>query len=173
MNYIVNLLRTSTFEDYKLGLPQNDLELYFLEKNWLSEFKQKDYVCTELKGDIEIDYEDSIDIVHFNNLLLEFKKLAPDVKEKVKVIFQSMDNVNIDALQYSIENEDKYVLLPNSIPKEERVKYILEKVYKINNYDVFKDLISANDFIMQLFRKGYAYEIGDDILIKKNDMLER
>ena len=33
--------------------------------------------------------------------------------------------------------------------------------------------ISSNDFIMQLFRKGYAYEIGDDILIKKNDMLER
>ena len=171
MNFIVKILRTSDFTEYELGLPQNDIEEYFLTHGWLNEFKSKDYLCIGITGDIELDYEETLDIAYFNNMLLEIKKLDIYTQDKIKTIMESAYNT-IESMQYALDNHNKYAVIPNGISKKELSKYIFEKVLNIKSYNIWGDCISSDEFMSLLLSRGCAYKISGKILIKSIDLTE-
>lgn len=171
MNFTVKLLRTADFKEYELGLPQNDIEEYFLIFGWLNEFKNKDYLCIELNGDIELDYEETLDLEYFNNLLLEFRNYDIATQDKIKTLMELNYNT-VESLQYALNNHQKYSLVPNNIGKEHLAKYIFEEIYNIKTFDLWSDCISHKDFTNILFARGCAFSTNGKILIKSINLKE-
>ena len=171
MNFTVKLLRTADFTEYELGLPLNDIDEYFLIHDWLNEFKNKDYLCIELTGDIKLDYEETLDIEYFNNLLLEFKKRDAATQEKVTALMELNYNT-VDSLRYALDNCDKFILVPDNIDKEHLTKYVFEEIYTIKTFDLWSDCISSKNFITALISRGCAFSINGKILIKSINLKE-
>ena len=171
MNFTVKILRTSDFTEYELGLPQNDIEEYFLIHGWLNEFKSKDYLCIELKGDIELDYEETLDLEYFNNLLLEFRNYDIATQDKIKVLMESNYNT-IESLQYALNNHQKYTLVPDKISNEQLAKYVFEEIYNIKTFSLWRECISHKDFTTLLFARGCAFSVNGKILIKSINLKE-
>lgn len=165
MNFTVKLLRTADFKEYELSLPLNDIDEYFLIHDWLNEFKSKDYFCIEITGDIKLDYEETLDIEYFNNLLLEFRNHDIATKEKVQAIMELNYNT-VESLEYALNNHQKYTLVPDTISKNQLAKYVFEEILNIKTYDLWCDSISSEDFATILFARGCAFSVNGKILIK-------
>lgn len=170
-NTTVTLLRTSTLEEYQLSIPIIDIDEFFIAMDWYDEFLNNQYLIIELKGAFDfLLYDQFIDISVLNRLLLRFKQLDEAAQETV-IYLTHLNSDTVDALQYSLRNYDKFVLVPAHCSSPEAIsKFVITTCYLNSLLKYFSDAICYEDFYQYLFKHCIAFYIDERILIKKIEL---
>ena len=173
MRLTVTLLNTSTLEEYELGLPECDIDEYFLTVDVYEDWRSDNFLITKIDGDFEFtDYKQNLSIHTLNNLLYAFNYCSPDEQNKILAIAE-MNGNTFGALQYAVDKKDLYELIPlKCADKYELGKYIFHKYISPVYLQKFEDTLDFDLFVDLVFMRYYAFETSRGTLLKTIDLLE-
>lgn len=173
MQLTVTLFNTCNFEEYEIGLPQCDLDEYFLMVDVYDDWKNGNFLITKIEGDFEFtSYKQDLSLNALNNLVYAFNYCSPNEQAKLLAIAEINDNT-FEALQYAIDKKDIYELIPIKYANRyELGKYMFQKYISPVFLQKFEDVLDLDLFTDLVFMRYYAFETSKGTLLKTVSLLE-
>lgn len=169
-NTKLEFVNKNTKETFEIGLPQEDLEVFFAETNRYEDFLNNNYEITKFENRelafLKLDKDTSLS--KLNDALLKYDSLDDSTKETVLLVTH-LSGDTLDALIYSLRNYQKYILVPEELNTNNLIVEFAIKAFTERNFlCYFLEAVDYNRFYQLLFSNGIAYKINKRILIKKS-----